>query len=207
MIKWMALSKRCVENLSERSSKTVEWNAIGEEIDPTQLRYTKLCNSAIDNIPQKRAETIGVLASYIETDLVCYRSESPAKLTDAQEALWSPLVDWFEKTRGVRLISTTGILPVEQPREAKDVTQAWLERLDNYALMAVHDLVIMSGSMVLAMAVVEREISAEDAWNRSILDEVSQEELWGTDAESISSRRSKSQDFDIAAQFYFSLIE
>ncbi len=69
-----------------------EWREAGEEIDPRAMPLTGLANAAIDRVvPEAEAFAAG-LAKYGETDLLCYRSGSPAELAERQEQEWNPLL-------------------------------------------------------------------------------------------------------------------
>ena len=51
----------------------VEWNSVGETINPRDMPLTGLANAAIDRVvPDKQAFSAG-LARYAEGDLACYR--------------------------------------------------------------------------------------------------------------------------------------
>ena len=62
-----------------------EWREAGEQIDPRAMPLTGLANAAIDRVaPDAEAFAAG-LAKYGETDLLCYRADSPAVLAERQE--------------------------------------------------------------------------------------------------------------------------
>ena len=69
-----------------------EWNAQGEKIDPRTMPLTGLANAAIDRIaPDAEAFARG-LAIYGESDLLCYRAESPPPLVERQAEAWDPIL-------------------------------------------------------------------------------------------------------------------
>ncbi len=177
-----------------------EWSALEDKIDPTRLPFTKLCNAAIDNMSEKAGGVVEALSEYAETDLLCYRAESPAGLVERQSEVWEPLLDWVRDTHGLFFVQTTGILPVPQPEASISAFRSWLETMDNFELMACHDLVMLSGSIVIARAVVEGHITPEFGWNASIIDDIWQAEKWGEDEEALALRAVKSRDFVTAAQ-------
>lgn len=182
-----------------------EWDALEDKIDPALLPYTRLSNAAIDNIERKRDDVVDVLSSYIETDLVCYRAVSPSSLIERQAQVWDPLLHWFHDTNGVCLEVTSGVLPVRQPPKAREKARILLESLDRFRLMATHDLVVLSGSFVIACSVIEQNQDFLQAWEASVLDELFQEEQWGIDAEAIQARQSKQEDFEVAARMFFAI--
>ena len=70
-----------------------EWNAQGENIVPASLPLTKLANTAIDAVAERKAEVVDDIVKYAATDLVCYRAEYPAGLVAAQAAAWDPSIE------------------------------------------------------------------------------------------------------------------
>lgn len=77
-----------------------EWEAQGEKVDPNTMPFTRLANSAIDNVALNRAAVAEMLAEYGGSDLLCYRAEAPAELVARQAAAWDPLLDWAESRFG-----------------------------------------------------------------------------------------------------------
>lgn len=177
-----------------------EWDALEEKIDPTRLPFTKLCNASIDNMAAKAGAVVDALAEYGETDLLCYRADSPKGLVEMQSRAWDPLLDWVRDRHGLFFVQTTGILPVAQPEITISSFRDWLNEMDKFQLMSCHDLVMLSGSIVIARAVVEGHVSAENGWNTSIIDDLWQEEKWGQDDEATALRDLKAKDFQTAAR-------
>jgi len=80
--------------------------------------------------------------------------------------------------------------------------EGWLKKMDKFELMAAHDLIMMSGSIVLARAVIESHLSADEAWKISTVDDLWQEDVWGVDEDAAELRAQKGRDFARAAQLY-----
>lgn len=160
-----------------------EWAAQGDVIVPTSMPVTRAANAAIDKVVPQRAEVVASLAAYAETDLVCYRAESPDTLTARQAAAWDPILDWAHETFGARLVPVAGVMPQPQDPRALDRLTAEVEAMDAFTLTGFHDLVMLSGSLVLALAVHHGRLPAAEAWELSRVDEEYQAELWGRDEE------------------------
>lgn len=186
-----------VRGLAERVA--AEWDAQEEQIRPETMPFTRLCNAAIDNMPAKVGAVEEMLASYGETDLLCYRAERPDGLIARQADIWDPVLDWAREAHGIRLQLAAGIVPIAQDPAALQRFSDWIGGRDRFTLMALHDLVTLSGSLVLAMAVTERFIDPDAAWQASRLDELWQAEQWGTDAEAEAAAAVKATDFQNAA--------
>ena len=65
-----------------------EWDAQGEMVDPMTMPFTRMTNSAIDKVTTQFDEVVEHLASYAETDHLCYRAEGPEDLVARQKAAW-----------------------------------------------------------------------------------------------------------------------
>lgn len=176
-----------------------EWNAQGGTIMREAMRLTRLVCTAIDRVPGQRAALLDELAGYAETDLVCYRAERPAALIERQAAAWDPLIAWAAEAHGAALRVTHGIVPIEQPAEAVARLRAAADVLDPFQLAALHLAAGASGSLVLALALIEERLDAGAAWVASQVDEAFQIEQWGEDAEFERQRAARRADIEAAA--------
>lgn len=179
-----------------------EWQAQKDEIRPETMPLTRLANSAIDKIPAQFGETVTELASYAQTDMTCFRADSPQGLIDRQTASWDPALDWLKSAHGIRLIPTIGIAPVPQPQEGLDAFTSWLADQTPFALMGLHELIGLSGSIVLARAVAEGAMSPQEAWQASILEEMWNVEVWGEDEQAAQDRAAKQSAFEAGHKFF-----
>ena len=139
--------------------------------------------SAIDKVAPMRDAVIAELAGYGGTDLVCYRAEAPEALIAAQAAAWDPLVDWAATALRAPLRITQGVIPVAQAPDSLSRLTDRVAALSDFELAGLHDLVAISGSLVLALAVAEGRFEPEAAFDLSRVDNRWQSDLWGADAE------------------------
>ena len=160
-----------------------EWDAQVKKIDPATMPFTRMANSAIDKVTPQKAEVVAMLAEYGGTDLLCYRALGQEALEERQKAVWDPLLDWAAQVFDAPLIVTKGVIPVDQPESALRRLHAEVERFDSFQIAAFHDLVAISGSLILALAVTRGRISGAQAWDLSRIDETFQIEAWGADEE------------------------
>ena len=160
-----------------------EWSAQGDSIDPRSMPLTQLANTAIDRMPDARRETIAELVRYGETDLLCHRAERPESLADRQEALWQPLLDWLERRFGIALRAVSGVLPQPQDRRAIERLETVVGAHDDFGLTALQMGATGAGSIAIGLAMMEGEITAEQATAAAFLDERYQIEQWGADEE------------------------
>lgn len=160
-----------------------EWQAQDEKIDPATMPVTRGANAAIDKVRTQHAEVAALIADYGGTDLLCYRAEAPRELVARQSAHWDPLLDWAEAALGARLAVTEGVVPVAQPEATLAALSARVAAMDEWQLAALHDLVGLTGSLVLGLAVAEGRLTADEAWTIAQIDEAWQAEQWGADDE------------------------
>jgi chaperone required for assembly of F1-ATPase len=160
-----------------------EWDALGAEIDPERLPLTRAANSAIDRVADRREAVIDAIAGYGGSDLICYRAEAPAGLAARQAAGWDPWLAWGDRALGAPLDPVNGVMPRPQPAPSLAALRAAVAAEDAFGLAALHELVSLSGSLVLGLAVARGALDAETAWELSRIDEAWQAEHWGLDAE------------------------
>jgi Chaperone required for the assembly of the mitochondrial F1-ATPase len=178
-----------------------EWLEVGETIDPRSMPLTGLANAAVDRIAMIAEGFAADLAKYGESDLLCYRADSPAALADREEASWGPLLAWARRRFDVDFEITSGITHVPQPPATVERLAHAVAALDPMQLAGLSQLVTISGSLVTGLAVADGHIRAEDAWDAVTLDERWQAEQWGSDAEAEAALANKRRDFMAAARF------
>lgn len=180
----------------------LEWDAQEEVLDPGTMPVTRGANAAIDKVRTQRAEVVAHLAEYGDSDLLCYRAAGPDALVQRQAEGWDPMLEWAAEAMEARLSVGQGVMHVTQnPRALARLTAA-LAALDDFAMAAAHDLISLSGSLVLALAVTRRAISPLDAWGLSRIDEQWQIDQWGVDNEAAAAELIKRAAFLDADRFY-----
>lgn len=161
-----------------------EWNAQGEVLDPRSMPATRLANTAIDRVTHHHDAVVETVAAYGGTDLLCYRAERPS-LAARQREGWDPVLAWAARRFGAELRLVEGVMPVSQPAASLGRLRARVAAMDPFALSAFHDLVTLTGSLILALAVAEGHLAPEEGWRLSRLDEEFQAEEWGRVEEAI----------------------
>ncbi|MEM8792436.1 MAG: ATP12 family protein [Pseudomonadota bacterium] len=178
-----------------------EWRAQQEDVRPETMPVTRTANTAIDRVTGQFDAVASEIASYGETDLLCYRAPHPQALVDRQTVAWDPLLDWSEDALSAPLRTTTGLMHCLQPQDSLDALSRSVARHSPWELTALHDLVTLSGSLVIGLAVSHGHIEAEDAWPLSRIDEDWNIEEWGEDTEAAALASRKRTDFLHANRF------
>jgi len=179
-----------------------EWQAQEGKVRPETMPVTRTANSALDKVGPQHGAVADMLAGYGESDLLCYRAEGPEALIRRQAEAWDPLLDWAATGLGAPLRVTTGVMPVTQPPTSLAALSRLVHQLDPFRLAAFHDLVAISGSLVLALAVIRGRLTADLAWTLSRTDEDWQIALWGEDEEAAEHAALKRAAFLAADRFY-----
>ena len=177
-----------------------EWRAQQTFLDPGTMPLTRLANSVIDGVAERFGEVADDAAKYAATDLLCYRAEGPERLVARQTAIWDPLLDWIEDVHGARLLVAEGIVHVAQEAEALARLRAVLDRLDAWRLAGLHTLTTLTGSFVVALAIAEGRLGADEGWAVAHLDEAWNAELWGRDEEAEKRLAFRRVEFDAAVR-------
>ena len=178
-----------------------EWAGQGDEVVPQSMGLTGMANTALDLTDTRRADVVATVASYAETDLLCYRADGPESLRTLQDERWQPLLDWGAERLQAPFKVTSGILHVAQDGRVGSAARAYLAGLDAFGLIGAGRLIQGMGSFILGLAVAEGWISALDAFALSVLDEEWQEAQWGEDSEAAARRDMVRQDIEAAAGF------
>ena len=182
-----------------------EWRAIGDTLDPRAMPLTGLANAAIDRVAPDPVPFAADLARYGDTDLLCYRADGPEPLVARQHAAWDPVLGWARTRYDIHLETTAGVIHRAQPPATLARLREAVTALDPFALAALSPLVTLTGSLLLAVALVERAITPDEAWAAAHVDEDWQAELWGEDQLATDRRAIRRTEFDAAVTFLDSL--
>jgi chaperone required for assembly of F1-ATPase len=178
-----------------------EWRSVESDVDPRNMPLTGIANAAIDLVaPDPRAFANG-LARFAETDLACYRSEWPPELVERQSASWDSLLAWARRRYDVDFSTTSGLIHVPQPQATVERLGHEVVTLDPFRLAGLSPLVTIGGSLIAALAVLEKAVRPEEAWASVSIDERWQLEQWGDDAEAGLALANRERDFLAAARF------
>lgn len=178
-----------------------EWRGVEGDIDPRAMPLTGLANAAIDRIAPDTAAFAAGLAAYGESDMLCYRAELPQPLVERQQAAWDPLLDWARQRYDVHFATTAGVIPCAQPPATVARLADAVAAQDAFHLAGLSPVVTVTGSLVAALALLERAADAETVWKAARIDEDWQSEMWGDDDLATSTRDAHHADFLAGARF------
>jgi chaperone required for assembly of F1-ATPase len=181
-----------------------EWAAQGEHIDPAQMPRTRLANTIIDGVAAARGQVAAEIRKYLGSDLVFYRAEAPAPLRARQAQHWDPIVAWARQALGADFKLGAGVVHIAQPAAALAAAGAAPPddaiQDDDWRLGALHAATTLTGSALIALALMRGVITAEAAWAAAHVDEDWNMEQWGRDEIALQRRAFRFAEFQAAAK-------
>jgi len=181
-----------------------EWDAQREIIDPLTMPFTRFANSVADAVADRVDAVIEDIVKYLGSDLLFYRAGHPEPLVAREAAHWDPVLFWAANTLGARFILAEGIVHVRQPDAAIEAARAALPT-DPWSVAALHVVTTLTGSALLALALLHGALDADSVWAAAHVDEDWNIEKWGLDQEVTARRASRLVDFKAAADILGSL--
>lgn len=178
-----------------------EWRGQGDEIQPHTMPLTGLANAAIERVSPDTASFARGLAVYGESELLCYRADSPPDLVARQSEEWDPILDWARSRYDASFVLVSGIMHQPQPSETLARLAEAVAARDAFELAALSPIVTISGSLVIALAILDDAITPETAFDKAHLDELWQAEQWGEDDLALDARAARRSDFLSACRF------
>jgi len=176
-----------------------EWEAQTEVIEPGAMPLTRIVNTAIDRVAGEMDAVRADIVAHAGADLICYRADGPASLIEAENALWTPLLDWAREELGARLILAEGIVHVTQDEAALAAIAEAVRPVDALGLSALHVATTLTGSAILALALARGRLSAAEAWAAAHVDEDWQMSRWGRDDVALERRAARFAELQAAA--------
>ena len=175
-----------------------EWDAQQQTIDPLTMPTTRLGNSVVDAVVDRVEAVTEDVAKYLGSDLLFYRAGHPEALVAREAALWDPVLFWAADTLGAHFILAEGIVHVRQPDSAIAAARAALPA-DPWSIAALHVVTALTGSALLALALLRGVLDSDQLWAAAHVDEDWNMERWGVDAEVAARRAARLVDFRAAA--------
>ena len=200
-IKTPAKAPFVLPNAAIAAEIAVEWEAQADKVDPETMPSMKYAATAIDRVMTQREKVIDEIVGFGGTDLVCYRATYPEHLVTKQTDAWDPLLVWLKETFSVSLNVTLGVGYIEQDNAGLAKLRSEIETQSDLQLAAIHDIVSLTGSLVVTLAVMRRKLNADQAFDVSELDETHIIDEWGEDAESAKRRKNNKVSLNDAIKF------
>ena len=176
-----------------------EWGAQTEFIDPATMAMTRLANTIIDGVAAAADELAAEILKYLGSDLLCYRAATPKALVARQSLHWDPILAWAKSALGAEFVTIQGITHVRQADDAIASAGAVIPR-DPWRLGAAHAITTLTGSALIALAMVRADIGLDAAWAAAHVDEDWNMELWGRDELGLKRRAYRFAEMEAAGK-------
>jgi len=182
-----------------------EWAAQDDKVKPETMPLTQILTTSIDKKRDRQAITESLMR-YLDTDLVCYWAKEPEDMAAQQKEVWGAWCKWFESHFEVSLYTTKKIDAIEQDEETHKRVWNYIEALDDYYFAVLHIITSLGGSLVLGLAFTEGDITPDELFEASYLEELHRgkiynEELHGVSPEEEKERENFKRDALAARQF------
>lgn len=177
-----------------------EWEAQEDVVSPLTMPMTRVAATCLDRVAPEMAAVQDMIIAYGGTDLLCYRADYPVELIAKQADGWDPVLAWAADDLGAQLNVGAGVMHISQPPGAEEALARHVREADSWALTCLSELVTISGSLVLGLAVLKERIAAKEAWHLSRIDEQWNIDEWGEDFEAAELAAKREADFMQAAR-------
>jgi len=174
-----------------------EWDAQGETIDPVAMPLTRLANTIIDGVVASPAAVAADIEKYLGSDLLFYRAEGPQRLVERQADRWDPVLAWAREALGARFTLAQGLVHAAQPESAVAAARAAIPA-DPWRLGALHAVTTLTGSALMALALMRGRLTGDEAWEAAHVDEDWNMEQWGRDEIALERRAARRAEMDAA---------
>ena len=176
-----------------------EWDAQVDVVDPAKMPLTRLANTIIDGVAAAVGDVTAEIEKYLGSDLVCSRAEGPDRLVARQAHRWDPILAFARDALGARFDITYGVRFVTQSDEAIAAARRGIP-VDPWRLGAVHAVMTLTGSALIALAFERGAVTLDDAWTAAHVDEDWNMELWGRDELALARRDARFAEMQAAAR-------
>ncbi len=155
-----------------------EWEDQKEEILPLTMPVCQMTMTLVDRVIPHRKALEEEMLGYIDTDLICYRTEEPQQYKQAQETQWNPFIVWFEQAFALRLATTTGLSPLTQSPAIHQAIAQHVATLSDGQLMAIYLATMGTGSIILGLAFQMKAFSNETILSAAFAEELLKDEIY-----------------------------
>ena len=192
-------------NLNLTQEIVKEWDQVSKNINTESMIFYGLISTSLDKIIDNKNLYIDDILDYIDTDLICYRAENPKELVELQKNKWDPIILLIEKYIGTKVHVFEGVLHKKQHYTVHDRLNNLINQFDIFEISALHRITNITGSIFLSLCVLKKDISKNEIFELSFLDELWQEKNWGFDEENSQKRKEISIELNRSIIFLDSL--
>ncbi len=139
-------------------------------------------------IKEYRSEVIEKLVEFSFTDVILFWSAND-DIKSLQTEKWLPVLKWLNNRFKITLKETDGLTPPPQNENNRAGFTEILKKMSLKTLTAYYLAAVRLKSPLLALALVEKKITASEAFELAYLEELYQSKSWGVDEEAEQGRQ------------------
>jgi chaperone required for assembly of F1-ATPase len=170
------------KDIADAMSK--EWSEQGENIDPQTMPITQIVTTYHDHAIPNRSEIEKQTLNYLNTDMIFYRAPNePATeaMAKRQAEKWDRWVTWLEDKSGSKLETTTELAALSQDEKAHQYVLKYVRLLDDFNFTLLQILTSETGSLILALAYLEEDISPRELLELANVEDFLKGEIYNSD--------------------------
>ena len=156
-------------------------------------------DKAVKEINLSRDEIEKKLLEFARTDLLFFWGEK-RDLYMRQQKEWQPVLEWAENLAKVEIAKTKG-LDVPDNSKLQQPLAKIFAAMDDKELACYYAATLNMKSVLLALALVKGRIDAKKAGELAYLEELWQNEMWGTDSEAVKRRNERCNELAIIESY------
>ena len=192
---FLVSNKTIAENLLK------EWTKIDGEINFHNMPITQICFASLDREVKDKVILQNKLIEYGMTDLLFYRDGLGTELEKLQSKSWNKLLDWTKSEFKLNFNISNSLMPVKQPLINQRIFSKEINKLDCFSLTAISEIITLTGSLIIGLLILKKQILPNQAWSLSKVDEEWQRSKWGTIPEQLEDDKYKKKKFLVSCEF------
>ena len=166
-----------------------EWDQSSDIINTDDLVFYGLLSTAIDKVREEKNSYINDIINFIDTDLICYRADSPIDLVSHQNKHWYPIILLIEKYINTNVSIFKGVMPSQQSSKVHHRFKNLIVELSDVQISVLHRITNLVGSVFLSLCILKKDLTNKQAFELSFLDELWQAENWGYEEDASAKRK------------------
>jgi len=155
----------------------------------------------IDKVKDDRVSYIENILGFVNTDLICYRADSPNQLVELQKSSWNPIILYIKKYIDAELETFIGVMPSKQSLEIFLKLKVLINSFSDIQISALYRMTNLTGSIFISLCILKGDVLKKKAFELSFLDELWQAKNWGIEEESSDKREKIARELNRTISF------
>jgi ATP synthase F1 complex assembly factor 2 len=170
-------------NIELAAMIALEWDAQLDKkgIQPATMPMMTLATTAIDQVQFDPEYARKTCLRYLPTDTALFfTSDEDRILLKKQKQVFQPIIRWLSRTLDIELETTQSMSGrLTHPKKSVEKIEKIVNSLDHFSLTCLQSATMECKSLVIALAMLLRHLSVDQAIVASRIEEEFQTEVWG----------------------------